>query len=152
MRRADKEIRDRAAIEEIIARAEVCRLALSDNGEPYVVPMNFGYRDGVLYFHSAPNGRKIDIIGLNTRVSFEMEVDLAIVESDTPCNWSMRYRSVIGSGTASIVEDPVEKREALGIIVEHYAHRYQEVPDEKARDVAVIRVIIERMMGKQSGY
>ena len=59
-------MRDGAAIEEVIARAPVCRLALSDNGEPYVVPMNFGYSDGVLYFHGAPNGRKIDIIGMRT--------------------------------------------------------------------------------------
>lgn len=152
VRRADNEIRDRAAIEDIIARAPVCRLALADNGEPYVVPMNFGYRNGVLYFHGAPNGRKIDIIGQNPRVSFEMEVDLAVAESDVPCNWSMRYRSVIGFGIASIIEDPVEKREAIGVIVEHYTHRFLAVPDEKVRRAAVIKVIIDRMTGKQSGY
>jgi nitroimidazol reductase NimA-like FMN-containing flavoprotein (pyridoxamine 5'-phosphate oxidase superfamily) len=152
VRRTENEIRDRAAIEDIIARAPVCRLALSDNGEPYIVPMNFGYRDGVLYFHGAASGKKIDIIGRNSRVSFEMEVDIAIVESDVPCNWSMRYRCVVGSGTASIVEDPEEKRRAIGIIFAHYARRFAAVPDVKVRRAAVIKVVIDRMTGKQSGY
>ncbi len=39
MRRKDKEIRDIATIEDIIRKASVCRLALCDNGWPYVVPL-----------------------------------------------------------------------------------------------------------------
>ena len=61
MRRHEKAITDRAAIEAVIRRADVCRLGLSDAGHPYIVPVNFGYEDGVIFVHSAPEGRKIDI-------------------------------------------------------------------------------------------
>jgi nitroimidazol reductase NimA-like FMN-containing flavoprotein (pyridoxamine 5'-phosphate oxidase superfamily) len=54
MRRAGKEITDRAGIDGILRDARVCRIGLPDEGRPYVVPVCFGYRDGALYFHSAP--------------------------------------------------------------------------------------------------
>ena len=62
MRRKDKEIKDKAEIESIIKRATVCRIGLSENNVAYIVPMNFGYKDNSLYFHSAPMGKKIEII------------------------------------------------------------------------------------------
>ena len=151
MGRTDRKIRDRAEIEKIIARATVCRLAFSDNGDPYIVPLNFGYRSGMLYFHSAPRGRKIEIIGRNPRVCFEIDTDLTVVESEVACNWSMRYQSVIGFGTASLIEDPIEKQEALAVIGGHYTHLPFVVPDDEVRRVAVIKVTIDEMTGKRSG-
>ena len=71
MRRKDKEIKDKEVIESIIKRATVCRIALSENNVPYIVPLSFGYKDNCLYFHSAPEGRKIDIIKQNNNVCFE---------------------------------------------------------------------------------
>ena len=68
VRRKDKEIKDKEVIESIIKRATVCRIALSENNVPYIVPLSFGYKDNCLYFHSAPEGRKIDII--KQRVNF----------------------------------------------------------------------------------
>ena len=148
--RSERMIRNREEIEKIIARAAVCRLAFSDDGEPYIVPLNFGYRSGVLFFHGAPHGRKMEIIGRNPRVCFEIDTDLEVVESNIPCRWSMRYRSVIGFGTASLIEDSAEKREALAVIGEHYTHEPFEVPDEEIRRVAVIKVTIDEMKGKRS--
>ena len=60
MRRKDKEIKDQQEIESILGKADVCRLAFSDNDIPYIVPVNYGYRDHCLYFHSAKEGKKID--------------------------------------------------------------------------------------------
>ncbi len=62
MRRKDKEIKDAKEIESIISRSDICRIALSENNSPYIVPMCFGYRNNCLYFHSASDGKKIDII------------------------------------------------------------------------------------------
>ena len=59
MRRKDREITDRAEIEAILNEAMVCRIGLADDGEPYVVPVSFGYEDGSVYIHSAPEGKKI---------------------------------------------------------------------------------------------
>jgi len=50
MRRKDREIEDRAELESIIGSATVCRLAMSEDDRPYIVPLCFGYKDGNLYY------------------------------------------------------------------------------------------------------
>ena len=66
MRRRDREITDREKMLEIVAECDCCRLGLVDNGEAYIVPMNFGFEDAgsalTLYFHCAAEGRKLDLI------------------------------------------------------------------------------------------
>ena len=68
MRRKDKEITDIKSIEKIIHKAKVCRLALSLDDTPYVVPVCFGYSAETIYFHSAKEGKKIDIIKKNKQL------------------------------------------------------------------------------------
>ncbi len=100
MRRIDREIDGIEAIESIIRQAAVCHLGLCDEGSPYVVPLCFGYEDGHLYFHSAQEGRKLEILRKNDRVCFEMDIDQVLVRSEEPFRCSMKYRCVIGSGRA----------------------------------------------------
>jgi nitroimidazol reductase NimA-like FMN-containing flavoprotein (pyridoxamine 5'-phosphate oxidase superfamily) len=152
MRRRDREIEDREAVESILREATVCRVALSVNDVPYVVPLNFGCEDGCLYFHSAPEGKKIEIIKQNSNVCFEVDIDHELVEAEKACDWTVRYRSVIGFGKAFLVDDPEEKRRALDIIVGHYSDRSYEYTNEAVSRVAIVRVEIESMTGKQSGY
>lgn len=152
MRRQHKEIADKEAVEAIIRRATVCRVAFSENDIPYIVPLSFGYRDDCLYFHSATEGKKIDIIKINNNVCFEMDIEHQLVESESPCNWGMKYYSVVGFGKAFFVEDADEKRRALDIIVDHYAGRSYEYPENTINRVAVVRIEIDSMTGKRSGY
>lgn len=152
MRRADREIADRKEIEDILRRSTVCRLALIDAGRSYLVPLCFGYDAGVLYFHSAPVGKKIDLLKINRNVCFEFEVDAKPVPADTSCGWTMRYRSVIGFGIAGFVEDFGEKRAALDVIMRQYAEGTHEYSDETLRKTAVIKVEIREISGKKSGY
>ncbi len=98
MRRSDREINDVAILEEIITGSSVCRMGLCDEGRPYVVPMNFGYRDGKIYMHSALEGRKLDIIRKNPDVCLVFETDLEMVHAAEACSFSMKYRSVIARG------------------------------------------------------
>ena len=153
MRRKDKEIKDENTIESIIKRATVCRIGLSENNVPYIVPLIFGYKDNCLYFHSAREGKKIDMIGSNNGVCFEIDIDDEIVKGEEACGWSMKYYSVIGFGKAFLVEGFEEKREALDIIMEHYSGKLPfEYPEEAVNNAAIIKVKIERMTGKKSGY
>lgn len=152
MRREDKEIRDKDEIESIVQRAIVCRVAFSENDVPYIVPVNFGYKDDCLYFHSAPEGKKIDAIRQNGNVCFEMDIDQEVVRAETPCNWAMKYRSVIGFGKAFLVRDVEEKRKALNNIVEHYSGKPSDYPESAISNVAIIKVEIESMTGRKSGY
>ncbi len=152
MRRKDKEIRDRGWMEEILDRAQVIRVAMAAGGEPYLVPMNFGYRDGKVYLHSAPEGRKIDMLQSNPRVFLEATADTELVSGDRPCGFGMRYRSVTASGTARILAERQEKMKALDIIAEKYAGFTGTMEDTAVDGTAVIVIDIVEMSGKQSGW
>jgi nitroimidazol reductase NimA-like FMN-containing flavoprotein (pyridoxamine 5'-phosphate oxidase superfamily) len=153
MRKIEEEITDLSEIEAILDKAEVCRLSMADGSLPYIVPLNFGYTDKALYFHTGHKGKKIDILRKNRFVCFEVEVDTEVVRSDIACDWRMRYRSVIGLGKVVFIEDPKEKAAALDIIMDHYAHKggrqYREGSLEKA---CIIKVMIDEMKGRKSGY
>jgi nitroimidazol reductase NimA-like FMN-containing flavoprotein (pyridoxamine 5'-phosphate oxidase superfamily) len=154
VRRKDKEITDKNEIESVLKRASVCRIALSENNKPYIVPVNFGYKDKCLYFHSAPEGKKFDILRNNNSVCFEIDIDLEIVKAATPCNWSAKYRCIIGFGNAFIVEDFEEKKSALNLIVQKYSdtsHEY-EFSEGVLGTVTLVKINIESITGKKSGY
>ena len=153
MRRKDRAIEDKELMESIVKRAIICRLGLSENNVPYIVPLTFGYKNNFLYFHSAKEGRKIDMIKKNNTVCFEIDVDTKLLKAEKPCKWSIKYYSVIGFGKAFLVEDLEEKREALDIIMEHYSDKSSfEYPEESVNNVIIIKVHIEGMTGKKSGY
>jgi len=94
----------------------------------------------------------IDILRKNNNVCIEFDVDHEIVKADQACKWSMKYRSVICDGTASFVDDDREKREALDVIMAHYSTGSFEYNDRNLADSIVIKIEIESMTGKQSGY
>ena len=146
----EMDIVDTEKIESIILKAKVCRLGLADGNQPYVVPLSFGYHENTLYFHTGKKGRKMVILKKNNRVCFEMEVDLEIVPADNPCKWNMCYKSVVGFGRAVILEEPVEKRKALDVIVKHYGGRVMAYDEKRVNGLAVIKVEIDSMKGKES--
>lgn len=150
MRRKDREISDLGEMESIIQRADICRLAFCDRGIPYVVPLCFGYRRGAIYVHSAKEGRKLDMLRNNRLVCFEMDIDQELIRSIDRC--SMRYRSVIGSGLASIVVEQDEKDEALDLIMRHYRQEPFIYSIETLVSMVIIKVEIEELTGKACGY
>jgi len=150
MRKKEKEITEASAIEAIIKKSLVCRLALSDDNFPYIVPLCFGYKDKVLYFHGSQKGKKIDIIKKNPKVCFEFDTNTEIVKAEDACHWSMKYRSVIGFGKGQLLEDIEEKRKALNIIMSQYSDGTFEFNDAILKKTFVIKVEIENMKGKQS--
>jgi len=150
MRRSDKEITDRKAIEDIILRSKVCKLAMCEENMPYIVPLCFGFKNNTLYFHSAPKGKKIEILKKNPNVCFEFEILTQIIKSAKACKWGMRYRSVIGFGKAGFITDDDLKRQAFDIIMNQYADGSFIYEDALLKSVVIINVEIQSMTGKQS--
>jgi hypothetical protein len=150
MRRSKNEIADKALIDAIIRECRVCRLGLSDGKEPYIVPLCFGYDGQVLYFHSASEGRKIDILRKNNRVCFEFDIPGEMKESEQGCKWGIRYRSVIGYGTAELVDNGEAKRNALEILMAQYSGKKYIFPAEVVAKTAIIKVVITHMTGKHA--
>jgi nitroimidazol reductase NimA-like FMN-containing flavoprotein (pyridoxamine 5'-phosphate oxidase superfamily) len=153
MRRQDKEIKEKEEIEAIIRKANVCRMGLCNGDVPYVVPLNFGYKDGCFFLHSAKEGKKISIIKENNNVCLEFDIQHQVIEAKTPCNWGVKYLSAICFGKAYLIENYEEKKDALDVILSHYSEDFSyEYSENEVENVAIIKVEIEGMTGKKSGY
>ena len=98
IRRHDKAAAHLNEIITILGRGKVCRLAMVDNGKPYLVPLSYGYADETLYFHSAHRGRKISILRKNPRIWFEITVGTTVTQAPKPCDWGITFQSVMGEG------------------------------------------------------
>ncbi len=152
MRRKDREITDRAEIDEIVRSAKVMHLALADNNIPFLVPVFYAYDGTALYFHSARVGTKIEIMKRNNNVCFEISVEHGVIESDMACDFEAKHRTVIGFGKAAFVEDEVEKIKALDMIVAQFSNKRFEYPKTNLNSAAVIRIDIESIKGKKHGF
>jgi nitroimidazol reductase NimA-like FMN-containing flavoprotein (pyridoxamine 5'-phosphate oxidase superfamily) len=149
LRRKDREIKSKEEIESVIQKSLVCRLGMDDEDGPYIVPLSFGYADGCLFFHSAKEGRKLNILRRNNKVCFEVDMVGEMVRGDKACDWGMKFESVIGFGKAFIVEDALSKKAALDVIMSHYSAGSFEYDEKKLDRTVVIKVEIESMTGKK---
>ena len=152
MTKRERQVTDKNQILRILDTAKVLHLGLAVDNEPYVVPMNYGYteEDGklVLYLHSALQGRKLDMIRENPRVFFELECDQAPFEGEKPCQYGLVYSSVMGRGTAGIVEDVEEKKKAMAILMKTQTQKEFSFDDKLVSIVAVIRIDVAEYTAK----
>ncbi|MCD4717591.1 MAG: pyridoxamine 5'-phosphate oxidase family protein [Desulfobacterales bacterium] len=149
MRKKEREINDKEEIETILKKATVMRIALVNGDMPYIVPVAFGYKDDVIYFHSSRKGMKMDIIRKNNNICFEVETDVALVEGQKPCDFNFEYRSVIGFGTAHILESDEEKRKGFDVLMTHYADPPFEYKPQGLKAAFVVKIGIDGMKGKK---
>jgi len=150
MRRSDRAITDRQELESVLREAVVCRMGLCDEGKPYVVPMNYGYRDGSVFLHSATEGRKIEILRRNPNVCLEFEKDVELVPAEAACSFSMKYRSVIASGKAVFLEGTEEKSFGLNVIMVQYTGKEFVFPPQALEKIVVLKVDLEECSGKHN--
>lgn len=151
MRRKDREVVNIDDILNIIEKCDVCRIALSGDEYPYIVPMNFGYeyKDSKLfiYLHCANEGKKLDLIKKNNRVCFEMDCSHKLVKGKTPYECTMEYESVIGIGTIEIMKD--NKQHALTLLMKHYSDEETFTFTEKMLlPTTVLKITADEITGK----
>jgi len=154
MRRKDREVTDLGGIEEILLLCKTCHVAMVDNGSPYVVPLSYGYKilgGSVLelYFHSAHEGRKLDVLSRNNKVCFEMAYEGEPVYSETPCNSGYYFASVMGFGEAVFIEDIGEKCDALSVMFKHQSGGDVAFTPEQASGVCVFKIVSTDFTGKR---
>lgn len=153
MRRKDREVTDSEKIENIIHSCDCCRLGLVDEGEAYIVPLNFVYvkEKRIFYFHSAKEGRKIDLIRKNGTAGFELDTNHRLKEGNTACSHSFGFQSVIGTGKVQIVESKEETDEAFSLFMEHYTGKKEWIfQEEVLAAAAVIKLEVEKMSCKEN--
>ena len=148
----ERQVTDPEQIIRILDTAKVLNLGLSVNDEPYVVPMNYGYRmeDGqlTLYLHSAVKGKKLDMIRANPKVFFSMDCDRMPFEGRVPCQYGLVYSSIMGRGTAAIVEDMEEKKQAMSILMKTQTGKDFTFEDRLVTIVTVIRIDVAEYTAK----
>ena len=152
MTKRERQVTDPAQIAHILDTGKVLHLGLAVNNEPYVVPMNYGYtmEDGklVLYLHSALQGKKLGMMRTNPNVFFEIDCDLMPFEGRVPCQYGLVYSSIMGRGTARIVENVEEKKQAMSILMKTQTGKDFAFEDRLVSIVAVIRIDVEEYTAK----
>ena len=155
MRRKDKDITNIDDILSIIKKCKVCRIGLSENNKPYIVPLNYGFNfvnnTLTLFFHSAHVGKKMDIIKNNNNACFEIDCDTGLIETSRPCSYSYAFKSIIGFGKIIFLEDIDEKVEGLNKIINHQTEKNTSsvFPPEELEKVAVYKMVVNEFTGKQ---
>lgn len=153
MRRNERKISDIQLIEDIINKADVCRIAFANVNIPYIVTLNFGYMlspENRLYFHCASEGKKLEMLKENSYVCFEMDIDHKIYSGMKGCDWGMKYSSVVGYGHISIITGKEDRKFGLNCIMRHYGGEQEySFDDEVFERTTILRLDITEMTGKK---
>lgn len=151
--RREREVTDLNEIRKILDKAMIVRIGMVDDGEAYVVPMNYGYtmEDGklTLWLHGALKGRKLDVIRKNPKVFFELDCDITPFEGDIACRYGITYASIMGRGTAVITEDSEEKKHGLSVLMKTQTGKDFTFDDKMASIVSVIRIDVSDFTAKR---
>ena len=126
----------------LIAAGKIGRLGCVDNGEPYVVPINYVFEDMSIYSHSLP-GRKIEALRAHPRACLQVD------EIRDDFNW----RSVIAYGNFEELRVPSDRRSVLGKLLARFPLltpvESVMAKDAGAPDSIVFRIIVDRITGME---
>jgi nitroimidazol reductase NimA-like FMN-containing flavoprotein (pyridoxamine 5'-phosphate oxidase superfamily) len=150
MRRTERKIEDPKIINKILSESIICRVGLFDEEYPYVIPLNYGYKNNALYIHCATGGKKIDLIRKNNKACFEIEDSYKILEDEVSCKWTTKYRSVIGNGEIEIISDFEEKKKGLDVIMTQHGKKENSYHKKLVDRVLILKLNIKDVTGKQS--
>ena len=153
MRRSDREITNKEAIEEFIAEEQILRIAFYDDGDIYIVPINYGYlyENGKysFYFHGAKAGRKFELSKSKPIVGFEIDGRYKLLQNEMACDYSATFQSVIGTGRLQLVDDIEEKKIGLNALMKQTTQRLEWSYDDKMLEaVAVFRLDVHKISCK----
>ena len=149
MRRRGQQLTHEECIQVLNRGTSGVLAVLGDEGYPYAVPLSYAYEDGVLWFHGALTGHKIDAIEGCPKVSF------CVIDKDdvVPEQLTTVYRSVIVFGKAYVLDDERKIAQGTRIIGRKYlpgmADRVEGEIAQSMPRLTVIRMDVEHMTGKE---
>ncbi len=152
MRRKDREVVETKQLEEIINKCKIMHLGMIDRDTPYVLPINFSYemKEDMFhfYFHSAKQGRKVDVLKQNPKVCITISYEQSLIEAEKPCEYSYTYASVIAEGIVKEIENLQQKKEILTNFMKYQTNKIFTFNDQEANYVAVYEVVVSHISGK----
>ena len=147
-------IEEREFIERTIKECKECFAGMIDtDGLPYVIPMNFGYKDDVVYLHSGPEGTAVRSLESNPNIciTFCTPSEITHQHEEVACSYRVQGSSVICRGKVTFVEDFDEKVKILDILMEQYTDRPFKYSDPAVRNVKIWKIPVDKMTGKVFG-
>jgi nitroimidazol reductase NimA-like FMN-containing flavoprotein (pyridoxamine 5'-phosphate oxidase superfamily) len=143
---------DRETVHKILDEAFVCHVGFVLDGQPYVIPTNFGRVDDTLYLHGSAASRMLRTLSAGIPVCVTVTLVDGLVLARSAFHHSVNYRSVVILGTATLVDDPAEKMEALRLFTEHIMKgRWDEIrwPNEQEmKGTTVLALPLEEVSAK----
>ncbi|MGV8134629.1 MAG: pyridoxamine 5'-phosphate oxidase family protein [Mangrovibacterium sp.] len=146
-------IEDRKEIETVIRSCKTCYLAASEDGKPYVLPMNFALDGNAVIFHSGPSGRMRETLQKNPNVciNWTLGEELAWQDIKVGCSYRVQSKSVIVEGKAEFIDDYDEKHRLLKVLMSQYSDLEFKFNPPAIRNVTIYRVPIRRVTAKEFG-
>jgi len=141
-------------MESIINECDLCFAGIVEaDGTPYVIPMNFGYANGEIILHSAPEGKHLSLLELNNRICVTFCTDRKLVyqHPDVACSYSMFARSVVCKGAVTFIEDLAEKAAVMDLMMKKFSDRTFKYSTPALMNVKVWRVTVDEMTAKAFG-
>ena len=149
MRRFKQQITDEECIRILKEQPRGVLSMMGDDGYPYGIPLDHWYceEDGKLYFHGAKEGKKLDSLKLNDKVSYCVYDEGFRKEGE----WALNINSVVIFGRMHVVEDEDKKR----MICEHLCRKFTDDEEYLKKElthafprVCCLEIEIDHMTGK----
>ena len=143
-------IESREEMEKFLREEEIGYLGLSLDGNPYVVPLNYHYGDGKIFFHCGFRGKKFDYMKSNPQVCFTVARQPGWVREHAggdPCH--VDSDSVICYGKARVLEDIDERKIALNAFNRRFRPDAANIPQERVMNCCAVEIKVSEMTGRQ---
>ncbi len=150
VRRKDREITDPAEMRQVLKTTKYVTVALCKDNEPYLISLSHGYDEekNCLYFHCAPEGKKLVYAKANNRVWGQAVLDFGVTDE---CDYA--YTSVQFSGTMVLIEDLAEKQHGMEVLVRQVSlspeEKLAKIKPEKLAKTTMGRIDITSITGKK---
>ncbi|HTB93260.1 MAG TPA: pyridoxamine 5'-phosphate oxidase family protein [Candidatus Sulfotelmatobacter sp.] len=143
---------ERETVFSILDTGFVCHVGFNVDGQPYVIPTNYGRSGDTVYLHGSAASRMLRTLSEGVPVSVTVTHVDGLVLARSAFHHSVNYRSVVILGTARLVTDPAEKMEALRVFTEHVMKgRWDDVrqpTEQELKATTVLALPLEEVSAK----
>jgi nitroimidazol reductase NimA-like FMN-containing flavoprotein (pyridoxamine 5'-phosphate oxidase superfamily) len=142
-------VESRDEMEQLLQEEKIGYLGLSSGENPYVVPLNYHYSEGRIWFHCGFRGKKLDYLKRNPKVCFTVARQTGQVREHAgdPCH--VDSDSVICYGRAEVVEEMGEREIALNSFNRRFRPGAADVPFERMKNCCVVEIAVSEMTGRR---
>jgi len=143
MRRSDKEITDPEELVKPLYEADCITLALCSDNRPYIATLSHGYdaANNCIYFHSAPEGKKMEYLRSNPEVWGQALIDGGYQHGS--CDHL--YHTTQFNGIVTFIEDHAEKRHALKLMINKLDDNPEEIIKNQLQSSSVAKITIGKI-------